>query len=267
MKELKLKTRDGAEIYLLYFTSGKENAPLIFDIHGGGYTSGEAKGDLDLCRILSEECGVNVATVEYRYAPAVRYPQATDDCKDALRYLIENTDLDFDRERIFTLGHSAGGNAVVAISVEMGSLIKGQILDYPWLDVRLGRKPFVLYSIPTFVINYMSRAYFRREDMEKHDASAVLMTPDEAKVMPKTLLVTCGHDNLKFGGEAFKKILDEAGVPVKHVEYGDAVHGFVEIYFSGRMNTQFWLGKSLRSKQEELAQDFIHQVKAFVDET
>ena len=268
MKELKIKTRDGAEISLLYFASDVKNAPLIFDIHGGGYTSGEAKGDEELCRILAERCGACVATVDYRLAPRVRYPQATDDCKDALRYLVDNDEFDFDREKIFLMGHSAGGNAVVAVSAEMGDIIAGQILDYPWLDVRLARKkPYIMYSIPTFIINGMSRSYFRAEDRERHDASAVLMTVDEVKRMPKTLLITCGRDTLKYDGESFKKLLSEAGVPMKHKEYPDAVHGFVEIYFSGRMKSQFWLGKSLIKKNEELAQDFIRQVKTFIDDT
>lgn len=268
MKQLHIKTRDNAEISLLYFASIKKNAPLIFDIHGGGYTSGEAKGDENLCRVLSERCGANVATVEYRYAPKVRYPQATDDCKDALLHLIGNEEFDFDRERIFLLGHSAGGNAVVSVSAELGDLVAGQILDYPWLDVRIARrKPYIIYSIPAFVINGMSRSYFRDEDRERHDASAVLMTVDEAKKMPKTLLITCGRDTLKYDGEAFLKILTEAGVPTKHKEYKDAVHGFVEIYFSGRMKSQFWLGKSLIKKNEELARDFIGEVKAFIEGT
>lgn len=268
MKELKIKTRDGAEISLLYFASDVKNAPLIFDIHGGGYTSGSANGDENLSRVLSERCGVNAVTVEYRYAPRVRYPQATDDCKDALLYLINNEELDFDRERIFLLGHSAGGNAVVAVSAELGNLVAGQILDYPWLDVRLARrKPYIMYAIPAFVINGMSRSYFRDEDREKSDASAVLMTADEAKKMPKTLLITCGRDTLKYDGEAFLKILTEAGVPTRHKEYTDAVHGFVEIYFSGRMKSQFWLGKSLMAKQEAMAEDFISEVKAFIEDT
>lgn len=268
MKQLHIKTRDNAEISLLYFASIKKNAPLIFDIHGGGYTSGEAKGDENLCRVLSERCGANVATVEYRYAPKVIYPQATDDCKDALLYLINNKEYDFDRERIYLLGHSAGGNAVVSVSAELGDLVAGQILDYPWLDVRLARrKPYIIYSIPAFVINGMSRSYFRDEDRERHDASAVLMTVDEAKKMPKTLLITCGRDTLKYDGEAFLKILTEAGVPIKHKEYKDAVHGFVEIYFSGRMKSQFWLSKSLIKKNEELARDFIGEVKAFIEST
>ena len=267
MKEILVKTRDGAEISLLYFASDKKNAPLIFDIHGGGYTSGSANGDENLCKVLSERCGVNAATVEYRYAPKVRYPKATDDCKDALRYLIDNTEFDFDREKIFLLGHSAGGNAVVAVSAEMGDLIAGQILDYPWLDVRLNRrKPYITYAIPAFVINNMSKAYFSREDMTRHDASAVLMTSDEAKKMPETLLITCGRDTLKYDGETFKKILTEAGVPVRHKEYGEAIHGFVEIYFSGRMKKQFWLGKSLMKAQDDMAEDFIKEVKCFIDE-
>ena len=268
MKQLHIKTRDNAEISLLYFASIKKNAPLIFDIHGGGYTSGSANGDENLCRVLSERCGANVATVEYRYAPKVRYPQATDDCKDALLYLINNEEYDFDRERIYLLGHSAGGNAVVSVSAELGDLVAGQILDYPWLDVRLARRnPYILYSIPAFVINGMSRSYFRDEDRERHDASAVLMTVDEAKKMPKTLLITCGRDTLKYDGEAFLKILTEAGVPTKHKEYKNAVHGFVEIYFSGRMKSQFWLSKSLIKKNEELARDFIGEVKAFIEGT
>ena len=268
MKVITVKTRDNAEISLLYFASDIKNAPLIFDIHGGGYVSGEAKGDENLCKILSERCGANVATAEYRYAPKVRYPKATDDCKDALRYLIENTELDFDRERIFLLGHSAGGNAVVAVSAELGDLIAGQILDYPWLDVRLDkRKPYIMYAIPSFAINYMSRSYFSDEDRGRHDASAVLMTADEARKMPRTLLVTCGRDTLKYDGEAFKKLLSDAGVSLTHKEYPDAVHGFVEIYFSGRMKTQFWLGKSLIKKNEELAEDFIEEVKKFISGT
>ena len=267
MKKILVKTRDGAEISLLYFTSDKKNAPLIFDIHGGGYTSGSAKGDENLCHVLSERCEVNVATVDYRYAPKVRYPKATDDCKDALLYLINNEEFDFDRERIFLLGHSAGGNAVVAVSAEMGDLIAGQILDYPWLDVRLNRrKPYIMYAIPAFVINNMSRSYFRDQDRERSDASAVLMSVDEAKKMPKTLLITCGRDTLKYDGEAFLKILTEAGVPTKHKEYTNAIHGFVEIYFSGRMKNQFWLGRSLIKAQEDMAEDFIKEVKAFIDE-
>lgn len=267
MKEILIKTRDNAEISLLYFASDKKNAPLIFNIHGGGYTSGSAKGDENLCRVLSERCGVNAATVDYRYAPKVRYPQATDDCKDALLYLINNTELDFDRDRIFLLGHSAGGNAVVAVSAEMGDLIAGQILDYPWLDVRLDRRrPYITYAIPAFVINNMSRSYFGKENVTRHDASAVLMTAEEAKRMPKTLLITCGRDTLKYDGEAFKKILTEAGVPLVHKEYGEAIHGFVEIYFSGRMKKQFWLGKKLIAKQAEMAEDFIQEVKCFIDE-
>ena len=268
MKELHIKTRDGAEICLLYFASEKKNAPLIFDIHGGGYIWGEAKGDEGLCRVLAEKCGVCIATVDYRLAPKVRYPKATDDCKDALRYLMNNDEFDFDRNKIFLMGHSAGGNAVVAVSAEFGELIAGQILDYPWLDVRLDRrKPYIMYSIPAFEINYMSRAYFRPDDREKHDASAVLMTVDEARKMPKTLMITCGRDTLKYDGNAFKKILCEANVPTKHKEYPDAVHGFVEIYFSGRMKRQFWLGKSLIKKNEEFAWDFIDEVKAFIETT
>lgn len=265
MEQLHIKTRDGADISLLYFASDKKNAPLIFDIHGDGYVSGKAKDEVAMCHSLVEKCGVNVASVDYRYAPKVKYPQATDDCKDALRYLIDNRDLDFDRDKIFLLGHSAGGNAVVAVSAEMGNLIAGQILDYPWLDVRLQRrKPYIMYSITSSELNRLSRLYFRDEDREKHDASAVLMTVEEAKKLPRTFITTCGRDTLKRDGEAFLKILTEAGIPVRHKEYTDAIHGFVEICYSGRIKSQFWLGSYLIAKQEAMAKDFVEEINKFI---
>ena len=74
-----------------------------------------------------------------------------------------------------------------------------------------------------------------------------------------------GGSYLEYPSKHFH-FLTEAGVPMKHKEYPDAVHGFVEIYFSGRMKSQFWLGKSLIRKNEELAWDFIREVKAFVED-
>ena len=70
---------------------------------------------------------------------------------------------------------------------------------------------------------------------------------------------------MKYDGEAFKKIIENTGVPIRHKEYSDAIHGFVEIYFSGRMKNNFWLGKSLIKAPEKMADNFIEEVKCFID--
>lgn len=91
--------RDGAQISVLYFASENVNAPLIFEIHGGGYFAGHHYDDIPLCTEIGELLDCNVASVEYRYAPEVTFPVAAYDCADALSGLICDSSLDFDVQR------------------------------------------------------------------------------------------------------------------------------------------------------------------------
>lgn len=84
-KEIFAKGRDGNKISILYYESMNKNAPLLIDIHGGGFVGGHHFDDRELCLHFYSELGINVASIEYRYAPEVFFPKATYDCFDAFK--------------------------------------------------------------------------------------------------------------------------------------------------------------------------------------
>ncbi len=88
----------------------KEPAPTLIYIHGGGWIFGDRTGaTLQLLPYL--QMGWNVVNVEYRMASASLAPAAVEDCRCALRWVIQNAkEYNVDTNRIVLTGHSAGGH-------------------------------------------------------------------------------------------------------------------------------------------------------------
>lgn len=93
----------------LHFPKSRGPWPWVVAVHGGGWSEGDKAGfDLGLARR-----GFLVATINYRMAPAHRFPAMIEDVKSAIRYLRAHSgELDLDPERAGLVGHSAGGHLV-----------------------------------------------------------------------------------------------------------------------------------------------------------
>jgi acetyl esterase len=91
--------------------------PVVLYVHGGGF------------RILSKDThwvmalsfarrGYLVFNVNYRLAPAERYPAAIEDCADAYAWVVEHAaTYGGDPQRMIVAGESAGANLVTALTV------------------------------------------------------------------------------------------------------------------------------------------------------
>ena len=108
-KELKLD---------LYYPTAKrgQKSPLLIYTHGGGWAAGSragaAKGSFAAVFKPLLAKGFAVASVEYRLARnGSTMRNCVIDSKDALRYLVKNSDsLKIDPEQLFVFGDSAGGH-------------------------------------------------------------------------------------------------------------------------------------------------------------
>src|SRR6185312_1882521 len=94
----------------VYQASGEQPHPTLIYIHGGGWVEGRKEEDV-LEAIPFLEKGWSVVNVEYRLAGVSLAPAAVEDCRCALRWVIEHAkDYKFDANRIVLMGHSAGGH-------------------------------------------------------------------------------------------------------------------------------------------------------------
>lgn len=99
--------------------------PCIVVIHGGGWSAGN-RAQLDGATFQFAKHGYVSVTLEYRMAPAHRFPAAVQDVKAAVRYLRANADkLHIDPNHIGAIGFSAGAH----LSMMLGTMEKSDGLD------------------------------------------------------------------------------------------------------------------------------------------
>ena len=91
----------------------KEGAvpPVHVHFHGGAFLAGAPWQDDHLLRGIAGEVGATVVNVDYSTGPRVRYPQAHEECHDALRWVQRSgAAMGWDGSRVSVGGVSAGGN-------------------------------------------------------------------------------------------------------------------------------------------------------------
>lgn len=270
-KEMFFKRHDKGEVSVLFYPSQKQNAPLLIDIHGGGFISGHHYSDDNLCEFINKKLDINVASIEYRYIPKVVFPTATIDCFDALTGIINDESINFNRDSIFLMGHSAGANIVAGMSLlfEGKKNIRGQILNYPLLDVYIdpGERVRMKYSIPPVNMKFLNKKYYPDKNTRNDPlASPIYMTVKQAEKITDSLIITCSLDNLREDAVRYAEVLKNAGVFVEHIEYEDAIHGFIEMVAAGKIKRVWWLGKALIKKQNELYLMAIDKICSFINE-
>lgn len=111
--------------------------PLHMDIHGGGFIGGTPENDVSLCHQFAKTSGAVVVSLSYRFAPRYPFPAAHDDVADALAWLQDNAEREFNADvGVMTItGFSAGGN--LALGATLGakdakgmSIVKGAVTFY-----------------------------------------------------------------------------------------------------------------------------------------
>ncbi|GAB3902568.1 hypothetical protein GCM10028803_29470 [Larkinella knui] len=114
--------------------------PVVVFIHGGNWDSGSKNLYSFVGRRLARQEVVAVI-INYRLSPAVRVPGMADDCARAVRWTSEHiAEFGGDPNRIFVMGHSAGGGLAALLAVDNSVFeknglarnpVKGAILDDP----------------------------------------------------------------------------------------------------------------------------------------
>jgi acetyl esterase len=135
VQDLRIPARDGQLLGARLYAPSDQALPVLLFFHGGGFTVGSVATHDILCRQLSLLAGIAVVSVDYRLAPAHKFPTAANDAWDALQWLAAHAaDQGLDASRIAVGGDSAGGTLAAMCAVlarDAGLRLALQLLIYP----------------------------------------------------------------------------------------------------------------------------------------
>ena len=236
VQDLRVPARDGAELPArLYADSTATGLPALLYMHGGGFTIGGIESHDTVCRVLAQQSGAAVVSLDYRLAPEHRFPTAVHDSFDALHWLArEGAALGLDTTRLAVGGDSAGGTlaAVSAIHArDEGIPLALQLLIYPGTTDHPDTDSHALVAhgpvLDKALIDWFFGHYI--DSVDRSDwRFAPLKSADVDGVAPAWLgLAEC--DPLVDEGVLYADKLRAAGVPVDLEIYRGVVHGFLTL--------------------------------------
>lgn len=223
--------------------------PLIYFIHGGGFTSGIVAGYVNAMRRLCQVTGCAVVYPEYRLAPENPFPAAPQDCADVLRWLADHAkELAIDISKLAIGGDSAGGSLTNATVLTCQDEIPASLVFdiFPCTDcdpaTRLDGFSYDCYP----VIEEQAEPARMRVDRIKDSKvdilyalydeatlcdpliSAMKATDEQLSCFPRTLMIDSEYDFLRIQDEAFARRLAGLGVDVRTIRYLGCDHGWFE---------------------------------------
>jgi acetyl esterase/lipase len=224
-------------VYVLNGAARGPRRPAILHMHGGGFTTSDARTSVAYLRPLADALDCVLVTVDYRLAPATGFPGSLEDNYAALKWLYHNAvELGVDSSRIAVMGESAGGGhaAMLAIAArDRGEVpILLQALIYPMLDDRTGSTR----QMPA----HFSKFTWTAEQNQK-GWSALLGVPAGAPTvpvgavparvadlrgLPPTYIGVGSVDLFVDEDMTYAQRLIDAGIPVELNVVAGAFHGF-----------------------------------------
>jgi triacylglycerol lipase len=131
------------DVYSPVFPPPPSGLPAVVIVHGGGWISGDKWTLEGYSRLLAKN-GFVVVTINYRLAPAHKFPAQVDDVRQALVWTKQNAErLSIDLERLGMFGYSAGGHlsALAATLADEPIEVRAAASNWPQTDARWQQLP------------------------------------------------------------------------------------------------------------------------------
>lgn len=213
--------------------------PVLFYVHGGAWTLGDAQTHARLVSDLVLGSGVAAVVPEYSRTPEARYPVALEECYALLCWVVGHAaELGLDAGRSAVGGDCAGATLAIALTLlaksRGGPGIHAQLLYYPLTDARCASPSQRRFAEGYLLTREALRGYWRRysgdpRQLAEATASPLRASPAELAGLPPALLVTAEADVARDEGEQYAERLRRAGVQVTAARFLGTVHDFVSL--------------------------------------
>ncbi|SEK39183.1 acetyl esterase [Variovorax sp. YR750] len=236
IEDLTIAARDGYAIPVRLYAPSSAVLPVLIYFHGGGFTVGNIRTHDTLCRVLSAKSGCAVVSIDYRLAPAHKFPTASNDAWDAFQFIAkQGASLGLDPSRLAVGGDSAGGTlaAVCAILArDAGLPLSLQMLIYPGTTAHQDTASHLRHVDGPLLTKAMIDFFFSQYVNTPADRDdwrfAPLLADDVDGVAPAWIgLAEC--DPVVDEGIAYADKLRAAGVQVDLEIYRGVIHEFIKM--------------------------------------
>jgi acetyl esterase/lipase len=126
----------GVPVRWISFPDSTDADPVIFYLHGGGYTIGSLRSHQGFCALFAKAAHARSVQVDYGLGPERPHPAAVDDAVAAYEALLASG---VNANQIIVSGDSAGGGLSLATLVALRdrgtAMPAGAALMSPWTDL------------------------------------------------------------------------------------------------------------------------------------
>lgn len=218
--------------YLYNPVSVHDVMPVVFNVHGGAWVGGDALLLDTQSQEMADRLGAMVVNINYTKVDEKPFPYPQYEVRDTVCYFVKHcNEYHIDPSRAVVMGYSAGGHltaCAVQLLAQSGIEVSSQVLCYPFLDFTFHDEDKNDIKNVIDGIKGFRKMFF--SDLKPEDPLVSPSLAPEAclKKIRNTIIVTCGNDALKKQADQYEKRLTDAGCRVYHLDYPDAIHGFLE---------------------------------------
>jgi acetyl esterase len=228
----------GGDIPLRIYTPvapSAEALPALVFFHGGGFVIGSVDTHDGLCRMIANEAGVRVISVEYRLAPENKFPAALEDAYAAVEYVEANaSDLGVDANRLAVGGDSAGGALAAEVAQkakeEGGPALAFQLLLFPVTQIGGQTDSLKNFGEGLFLeragLEWFYDSYVPK-DVDRNDPRVSPLSAASFEDLPPAYVMLAEFDPLHDEGLRYAQKLKAAGVACEVVDHAGLVHDFI----------------------------------------
>jgi len=213
-------------VRVLEYGFERAGAPLLFNLHGGGWMLLHADADEYLVTEILKKAPVRVVSIDYLKGPDNPFPAALESSYEVIRAYARG-------KPVGVMGQSAGGNMAASLcllAARRGDVrFSYQVLDYPVLDLLtdayLKPEPDP-EGMPASLADAYSACYAGDADRGDPLLSPLFAAPEELKKTPPAFVLACGIDALRREALSYAEKLKESGVPATLCEFTAMRHAF-----------------------------------------
>ena len=218
----------------IYTPAGAGPFPVVVYYHGGGWVLANKDVYDGGARGIAKQSNAVVISVDYRLAPADKFPAQHDDALATYKWAAQNAaSINGDPKRLALAGESAGGNLAIATAIaarDQGLTKAAYVLAvYPIAQASDFSTPSYVDSASAKPLNKPMMEWFAKYTFSKAEDRKdprIDLIHANLKGLPPVTLISAQIDPLRSDSDMLEASLKKAGVKVEHKVFAGTTHEF-----------------------------------------